>query len=455
MTRSQLRGAALVATASLAVASAVAWLVGAWNPEETILRLYHAPLAAWLQGGAEPRVVTYPMWGYAALLALASEPLLHGAQLVAASAAAGLVWLCAAPRIGAPRWLAALLVLGVPWHALAVSLWSSFPAALCSLLALLVVGRALERPSAAACALGGALFGLAANFRSEAIATALAVPIAAATARAAGWSWGRPWHASLALATALLALVPWALHVQRTTGHYGLTSSNGGMVALISLGQLPGNPWGIDHHDSFASEWLARHGSSRDPFAPENDRTLRQGFQAAIREHPGAYARKLLWNLRSAAIGGLYVGQIVLPPDESQRLDAFREDLKQRVGLNPNRRQLPTQQGVEPQPPSGRALGALAWQASGVVLGAAFLWLGAAGLVLARRLLARDAVLALFAAAIATQLGVMAALQYLPRHATSLYPLAAPFAALALARLAALLRRAPAQASQSSAGSSS
>jgi hypothetical protein len=441
VTRAELSGGMAVSAGALLVALLLSAVLAIGNPERTILLLHHQPLAAWLRGEQERALLTYPMWGYAGLLALFSERALHVLQLAGASLAAGCAWLVLAPRVGSPRLLAALLVLGAPWHALAASLWSPAPAAALSLLAVLLIGVGLERGSAWLCAAGGAVLGGAANFRSESLALAIALPLAAGLARWRGWPWGRPLHAAIAAACALATLLPWALHVHRATGAFAWTSSNGGMVALISLGQLPGNPWGIAHHDAYAAEWLRGHGVQADPLSPEGDRALRDGFRQAIAAHPLAYARKLGRNLRNAAIGGLYVGQIVVPPEQAAALDALRERWKARIGLNPNVRETEAHERNADATArlAPRTLLALAWQGAGVVLGALLVWLAAAGVVLARHALARDGVLALCALAIATQLAVMTALQYLPRHTTSLYPMLATFAAIAVSRL----RRAP------------
>jgi 4-amino-4-deoxy-L-arabinose transferase-like glycosyltransferase len=441
-----------ISAAALAVAIGVAQLVGAWNPEATILREYHEPLAAWLRGNTQRSLVTYPVWGYAALLAVFSPSVLHAIQLIGAAAAMGLVWLLLGHRIAARRTLAVLLVLAIPWHALAVSLWSPAPAALLSLLALLVLGVGLERGNFFACALGGTLLGLAANFRSEALALVIAVPVAALLARILRLPWGRPLHASLAALCAMAAILPWGFHVQRASGHWSFTGSNGGMVALISLGQLPRNPWGIVHHDSFASEWLKRQGHHLDPLSPEGDRILRGGFQNAIRAHPAAYASKVVRNLRNALIGGLYVGEMEVPDEERVALDRIRERWKERLGLNPNIREIEAQgraDRISSPSPSASVWVALAWQTSGVALGAIFVLFGLAGIVLARRRLANDGVLSLFALAIAVQFAVMGALQYLPRHTTSLYPMLAPFAATSIAACGRLrsTRRTPRSAS--------
>ena len=53
-------------------------------------------------------------------------------------------------------------------------------------------------------------------------------------------------------ALSLLSLTPWALHAHRHTGHAALSSTNSGMVAYITLGQLPDNPWGVQHIDGAA-----------------------------------------------------------------------------------------------------------------------------------------------------------------------------------------------------------
>jgi hypothetical protein len=86
-----------------------------------------------------------------------------------------------------------------------------------------------------------------------------------------------------------------------------LTSSNGGALLYITLGQLPNNPWKIVHDDPVYFAFARDHGFAS-PYSPEADVALRQAFRAAVAAEPAAFARKVGRNFAMAIIGGVYTG---------------------------------------------------------------------------------------------------------------------------------------------------
>ena len=103
----------------------------------------------------------------------------------------------------------------------------------------------------------------------------------------------------------LLMLGPWFARSYFISGSIG-GSTNGGHVAFISLGQLPNNPWGIQHLDEFGYAQ-----SKHKAFSAEYDREMRGKFMEAIVTHPLAYVTKVLHNAVVTFTHGVYTGGIL------------------------------------------------------------------------------------------------------------------------------------------------
>jgi len=290
--------------------------------------------------------------------------------------------------------------------------------------------------------LGGAMFGACLNVRSELL---LWLPAVLAVVVAARWLTGdRVYQPTTVVAfsvTAILLLVPWSLFYRAQAGHLSLTSSSGGMVAYISLGQLPDNPWRIRHDDDEAWKVLRARGLNVDPVSDQGDRALRDAFSQAILAEPLAYLRKVAHNARSVWLGGFYVGELRV--DDKLQVDVLREHLKLALGLNPNLNEIDAYraQGVwhVGQLSLWAAL-ALTWQMLGVGLGSLYLLVMLVGLVGTARTWLQHPLLVLLAAIITAQVVLVAALQYQPRHVNVVYLAGAPFVVLACSRVRAVRR---------------
>jgi|YNPMSStandDraft_2_1061718.scaffolds.fasta_scaffold17162_1 hypothetical protein len=106
----------------------------------------------------------------------------------------------------------------------------------------------------------------------------------------------------------VISLFPWAIRSETTTGEWRLTSSNGGAVAYISLGQLPNNAWRILPTDSTAYQ-IAKNYGIKDPFSPEADKIFKELTFKAISEHPLEFAKKMAFNSTNFFTGGVYTGE--------------------------------------------------------------------------------------------------------------------------------------------------
>lgn len=261
---------------------------------------------------------TFPMWGDGWLLVLTrNEVLLLLLQNTAAAFAAWL-FLLALERRGIVkgqvlRLVKALLVVSIPWYAFHSVQWPYSEAVSLVLVAVAILLLALVRTEAAYrwFVLSGLAFGVALNFRSDYIL--LPLLMAAAVVLLVHPRRLQLRRLALWLAAIALTLTPWMVYSRAATGNVLVTSTNGGHVLYISLGQLPGNPWGITPldddprmHNELDAHFGRRGVSS---LTYESDQFLRRRFVELVREHPRAYARKVAWNAWATITDGTYPGE--------------------------------------------------------------------------------------------------------------------------------------------------
>jgi hypothetical protein len=406
---------------------------------------HYVPMARWLTGTGERATLTYPIWGYPLLLTVLPQGVLLILQVILGAATLAAVWLRLRATVPWPGLLRWVLLLAVPWYATCAGLWPMAPALCLGLLAVLALEEGLRLRRLLPAVLGGALLGVGLNFRSELLLWPLAMVAIVVVAR---WLSGDHVYRLTAVVafaiTAMALLVPWSMFYRAQAGHLSLTSSNGGMVEYISLGQLPNNPWQIRHDDGFAVEALRARGLNVDPLSDEGDRAFRTLIRQAIRAEPLAYLRKVAHNARNVWLGGFYTGTLTTDVDDELQIDIFREHCKLALGLNPNLREIATYraQGVWDRGHLAPwAILALTWQGLGVGLGSMYLLVMLGGLLGTARTWRQQPILVLLAALIAMQIGLVAAIQYQPRHVNVLYVAGAPFVVLACDALRAVWRK--------------
>jgi hypothetical protein len=262
---------------------------------------------------------TFPMWGYGWLLVITRTK----AALLVFQGLAGLAaaWyflrvLSQGGELGGwgLRLSKLLLLVCIPWYAFHALRWPYSEASTLVVLSIAVLCLVLRRegPSFGLTALSGILFGLALNFRSDFILLPLVVALVVIfTCR--GSHRLQLQRLGLWLVTIVVALAPWMVYSARVTGHVLFTSTNAGHVLYISLGQLPGNPWGITPSDTdprMQRELDAhfRH-ESTSSLTYASDQYLRHRFIQLVREHPGAWLHKDLDNARDTLSQGFYSGE--------------------------------------------------------------------------------------------------------------------------------------------------
>ena len=309
----------------------------------------YLPYARYLTGDGPREVVTYPMWGYPAVIAISGDFFRMAVQYALALG----VILAVLNRLGRERPVGLvgtliIAVASVPWFATAsLNSASAIAVPLIWLAVLTVLCRAGVLNYRRAL-VAGALIGIALNFRSEFLILpgVLALAVVALSAMRAHRLIPRRTSVGPAIALLFVAwasLLPWAIFSQVKTGEINVTSTNGGAVSFITLGQLPGNPWGIVHEDAQARRALDERGHEDvHPYSAEGNDILRSLFLDSIRSEPAACARKVVRNIRNAMIGGLYFGdwEPWLPGSDEVRIDVVKEKIKERLGVNPNLSQI-------------------------------------------------------------------------------------------------------------------
>ena len=354
-------------------------------------------------------------------------------QVVLSSLAMFALYLVMRREVRAPRGvLVALFALGWPWYTLHSVRWPMSPAVSLTVLSLLLLWLSLKRGTWWPSVAGGALAGAALNFRSDFLFLGVFVLVVVAAARALRQHRGSAVMPVLVyVVVALCCLIPWGLHYKAETGRFSLSSSHGGMVAYITLGQLPGNPWGIIHNDGDARAVVHAIDPEMAPYSDDGNRVLAARFLENVRSHPGAYARKVARNLTHVFIGGFYNGEPGTgSADTLQGLEILKEKLKERLGFHPNVREIEAYKASgewDRFSSSPAAIALLVLLLSATALGAAFLLTSLLGLAASLRRIARDPFHLLMASLVVYLWAVVALMQYQPRHVNAVYLCSIPF----------------------------
>ncbi|MFC2130530.1 hypothetical protein ACFLSQ_03770 [Bacteroidota bacterium] len=106
----------------------------------------------------------------------------------------------------------------------------------------------------------------------------------------------------------ILLLLPWAIRSNSISNEYRFSATNGGAVMYISLGQLPGNKWGIVPLDQTAYNISDSLGFSS-PYSPKADNYFLKKSKQLVSNNPGEYAIKAGYNFLSAWTRGVYTGE--------------------------------------------------------------------------------------------------------------------------------------------------
>lgn len=379
--------------------------------------------AEYFRGSATRAVLTYPTWGYPAVLWLMPRySWIVAVQVILGAAAMTWAYRRLLTELPANRHIVTLaFVAAVPWYALQSVKWPLSFASSLLLLAALTLDGGLRHSRILLGCLAGLLLGAVLYFRSEFLMIPVFLPLFYCLCSRRWLRWHEAAAFGVAALTALLLLLPWAVNYKRLTGRYSLTASQGGLVAFLSLGQLPANPWGAEYRDEYAFEYLAKVGVRTARYSDAGDRVLMEEYKRRVAEHPGAFARKVMWNGVLLFAGGFYNPEPRLDGHSNAAYESLRSALR---SADPA--------GLKAPRPIGAWAAFLYWtMAKG--LGAAYLFLSVVGILgWARRRDPSSVLLTLFAGLIVYQILFQMALATEPRYLNGIYLFAVPFFAISV-----------------------
>ena len=399
-------------------------------------------------GQARRAVLTYPTWGYPFLLmALPRYDLVAAPQMAFAALAATMLLLALHEQVPAHRRaITVLFVIGLPWYLVHSVKWPQSVSTSFGIIACVLLAKALGTGNRRVGLAAGAVAGLALYFRSEFLYFPLFVVVCVLLARlvprlrdTARRMFVGP--GLICAVAAWIALVPWAIHYHRETGRYSLTASQRGIVAFISLAQLPDNPWGAVYLDEYAYDYLTERGITAVAVSDSGDRVLYDEFKRRVREHPGAFAKKMVWNGVRTALGGFYNGEIPLTAAENEQLGLLRERLKARAVPALAAADGRAAGGSADTATSPRVYVAFAYWALAKAVGALFVIISIAGLIVVLVRGFGSPLVFVLAAYIGYQLVLLLVLATDPRHLNGLYLAMIPFFLAAVTPVTARARR--------------
>ena len=260
---------------------------------------------------------TFPMWGYGWLMVVLPKKIsiLIFQQLLGMAA----VWttlfvLRRSASFPVSQRAFKLLMLASPaWFALHSVLWPNSIAGALLPISLFILTIADRNDQwLKLILLSGVLFGVVLNFRSDYLL--LPIPIATVFVLFSSIRTTALRRMGLWLFCVYASLIPWGTYSHRATGHFLLSSTNGGHVFFIGLGNLPGNKWKIqaDDGDSVMRRVMEERFGKPAPSSVtyESDVFLKGQFLQRIREQPGEYLTKVAHSGFALLTKGAYAGEL-------------------------------------------------------------------------------------------------------------------------------------------------
>lgn len=115
-------------------------------------------------------------------------------------------------------------------------------------------------------------------------------------------------YSILYIILSFLLILPWGIRSYNNNGKFITGSTNGMAVMYNCLGQLPGNKWGITPLDSSAFAYVNSK-SIDNAYSIEGEAALKKEVINLIKQEPFEFIKKSIYNLSSAFMGGLYIGE--------------------------------------------------------------------------------------------------------------------------------------------------
>ena len=298
--------------------------------QQGIYHDYHSPLATnllqhngYVMNPADAEPAFYPLWGYPLLVAAGmwtGHPFLFLMGLQYALCIIGILVMYRLFGIKEKFWH---LPFFVPFAALLSVKWPDAIIAPILLFYAWFTLRGLRRESLFFSILGGIMLGVICNFRPEYLLLPLLQLFLVFFPRLHGKRKEYLVQTCMVFSLSLLSLLPWALRSYGYDGMLRLTSTNGGAVLYITLGQLPDNPWEIVPLDQSAVDYVETKGVLN-PYSIHGDQLLKERWFELVRESPSLYAQKVLRNYTRALSSGLYIGEYgILQEGRSEEIQQF------------------------------------------------------------------------------------------------------------------------------------
>lgn len=288
---------------------------------------YYEDFARIIAAGLDPAAgklgaPTFPIWGYGwVYLVLRSKLAILLFQQALALVAFVVLVREAEQADSVPRGTGfvfrLLLIVSIPLFALNSVLWPySVAASLLALSAAFMVRATRERAERPLrnWMISAVLFGLMLNFRSDFILFPPFVPLLVLIVRMNGVTLRR---SLLWVACVYAMLIPWAAYTRHAIGHAVLTSTNSGQVLFASLGQLPGNKWGITTDDGDPVMLQTVHsalGPGASSLSYEASQVLRDAAISRVMDSPAEYGRKVAYGAYLTFTRGFYPGSFYETP---------------------------------------------------------------------------------------------------------------------------------------------
>lgn len=260
---------------------------------------------------------TFPMWGYAWFMLITQHKLaLLCIQMIIGLCALyyAIKWIEESGGV-TPHLLKILklsLIFSIPWYSFYSIRWPNCIASSFFLLSITLLYKTIVQKEIHFGALlgSGLFFGLGLHFRSDyclmPVGFVLLIVLFLRTKRMASYM-------AVWFITIYICLIPWGLYTKKACGHYLLTSTNGGHVAFVGLGNDPYNRWaiGVTDFDPVMLKVVNDHfkTSNHSTLDYEADQLLKRTVISYIFEFPWDYFKKCLYSFYLVATQGFYPGE--------------------------------------------------------------------------------------------------------------------------------------------------
>ncbi len=190
------------------------------------------------------------------------------------------------------------ILIGLSWHIFQSVLWPYSIAANLMVIALMLLYRFFLTKKALTIIMSALLIGITLNFRSDyfyfIIGFTLILLFFDFIKKERHFLFILLWFSIV-----MLAIVPWGIYSYQKTGHFSTTSTNGGHVLFVGLGQLPNNSWIITPQDSDPLMHQLLREQQGDKYVGslnyDANQILMQEWKKRVIENPGEFLKKCFY----------------------------------------------------------------------------------------------------------------------------------------------------------------